>query len=105
MDTVVEPLKKLATRQPQLKAWLKAALDQTNFPTANISEKDKRLFIEKVIRYGCVFLFLPGRGLLLTLYSLRGKRGTNQIAKEFWLKARGTEFACMFDHTGWLPSD
>jgi hypothetical protein len=29
--------------------------------------------------------------------SLRGKRqGTNQVAKEFWLKARGTEFACKF---------
>ena len=56
VDTVVEPLKKLATRQPQLKTWLKAALDQANFPTANVSEKDKRLFIEKVIRYGVMIV-------------------------------------------------
>jgi len=74
VDTLTEPLRKLVTRSVRCKTWLTEALRPSGFPTQNTSDTDKKLFVEKVM-------------------SLRGKRGTNQVAKEFWLKARGTEFA------------
>ncbi|KAL7267262.1 member of the karyopherin-beta, partial [Rhizina undulata] len=73
IDSLAEPLKKLVTRQVRAKSWLSAALAKDGFPSANLSVKDKRIFLEKVM-------------------SLRGKRGTNQVVKEFWLNARGSEF-------------
>ncbi|KAA8911147.1 armadillo-type protein [Sphaerosporella brunnea] len=75
VDSIAEPLRKLVTRHVRCKSWLTEALKPAGFPTANVNEKDKRLFVEKIM-------------------CLRGKRqATNQVAKEFWLKARGTEFA------------
>lgn len=50
VDTLAEPLKKLVVRQPRCKAWLLEALKPEGFPTANVSEKDKRMFVDKVLR-------------------------------------------------------
>ena len=77
IEVLADPLRKLVTRQVRSKMWLTEALKPEGFPTENLGERDKRLFVEKVM-------------------TLRGKSGTNQVAKEFWLMARGTEFACMF---------
>ncbi|CCX34609.1 armadillo-type protein [Pyronema domesticum] len=72
VDDVVEPLKKLVTKRMETKKWMQKAMGQLQVTT--LTDADKRIWIEKVV-------------------NLRGKRQTNQIAKELWLKARGTEFA------------
>lgn len=74
VDSLCEVLKKMVFRQPRTKAWLSAALFRLGFPSPKVTDQDKRLFLEKVI-------------------SLRGSRGTNQIAKDFWVQSRGNEFA------------
>lgn len=74
VDVMTEPLRKLIVKNLKSKSWLMEALKPDGFPSANLSERDKRVFIEKVIRS-------------------RGKLNTNQATREFWLKARGTEFA------------
>jgi hypothetical protein len=50
VDTLTEPLRKLVTRSVRCKTWLTEALRPSGFPTQNISDTDKRLFIEKVMR-------------------------------------------------------
>jgi hypothetical protein len=50
VDTITEPLRKLVTRHVRSKTWLTEALKPVGFPTANVAEKDKRLFVEKVMR-------------------------------------------------------
>ncbi|TGZ81094.1 ARM repeat-containing protein [Ascodesmis nigricans] len=74
VDAFSEPLRKLVVRNPKVKAWLQGALDANTEIGSHVSSQDKRVFVEKVI-------------------SLRGKRTTNQVGKDFWLKCRGTEFA------------
>ncbi|PWW78173.1 hypothetical protein C7212DRAFT_351385 [Tuber magnatum] len=75
VDSLTEPLKKMIARQVKAKTWLSASLSRNGFPSPNLSEKDKTVFLNKIM-------------------TLRGKRGTNQIAKEFWLSSRGSDFAC-----------
>jgi len=74
VDSLTEPLKKMIARQVKAKTWLSASLLRNGFPSPNLSEKDKTIFLNKIM-------------------TLRGKRGTNQIAKEFWLSSRGSDFA------------
>jgi hypothetical protein len=48
---MTEPLRKLIVKNLKSKSWLMEALKPDGFPSANLSERDKRVFIEKVIRY------------------------------------------------------
>ncbi|KAI5849456.1 armadillo-type protein [Morchella snyderi] len=76
VDSLAEPLKRLVARQVKAKTWLSTALSRDGFPSPNLTDKSKTRFLN------------TGE------ISLRGKRGTNQIVKEFWLSARGSEFDC-----------
>ncbi|KAI5790105.1 armadillo-type protein [Geopyxis carbonaria] len=84
IEIMTEPLRKLVFRQVKAKSWLLAALAKDGISGPNVSVTDKRLFVDKVM-------------------SLRGKRSTNQVTKEFWLKSRGTEFACMYRSASVIP--
>jgi hypothetical protein len=69
-----EPLKKLVVRYPMAKSWLEAGLAHETFPSDKLSPQDKSVFVKKVI-------------------SLRGARATNQVVRDFWQSARGSNFA------------
>ncbi|KAM5353749.1 hypothetical protein ACJ41O_000399 [Fusarium nematophilum] len=74
LDKLSEPLKKLVVRYPMAKNWLESGLAHESFPSTRVSAEDKALFLKKII-------------------SLRGARATNQVVREFWLSARGSNFA------------
>ncbi|CAM1510299.1 Fc.00g006340.m01.CDS01 [Cosmosporella sp. VM-42] len=74
LDKLSEPLKKLVNRYPMARNWLESALTHPSFPSNKVTPGDKSLFLKKV-------------------FSLRGARTTNQVVKEFWLSARGSNFA------------
>ncbi|KAH6893595.1 armadillo-type protein [Thelonectria olida] len=74
LDKLSEPLKKLIIRYPSAKAWLEAGLSHPSFPSVKVTPEEKSLFVKKIV-------------------SLRGARTTNQIVREFWLSARGSNFA------------
>ncbi|KAF7561900.1 hypothetical protein G7046_g2239 [Stylonectria norvegica] len=74
LDKLSEPLKKLINRYPMAKSWLESALTHSTFPSSKVTSEEKSLFLRKVI-------------------SLRGARPTNQVVREFWLTARGSNFA------------
>lgn len=97
IDTMTEPLRKLVVRQAKAKSWLLAAFAKDGISGPNVSDNDKRLFVDKVIRFE---LDAADGADSSNNYgiSLRGKRSTNQVTKEFWLKSRGTEFTCVY-HT------
>lgn len=46
-----EVLKKMVFKQPRVKAWLSTTLFRPGFPSAKVTDDDKRIFLEKVIRY------------------------------------------------------
>ncbi|RFN45112.1 hypothetical protein FIE12Z_10637 [Fusarium flagelliforme] len=74
LDKLSEPLKKLVVRYPMAKSWLEAGLAHETFPSDKLSPQDKTVFVKKVI-------------------SLRGARATNQVVRDFWQSARGSNFA------------
>ncbi|KAJ3532919.1 hypothetical protein NM208_g8220 [Fusarium decemcellulare] len=74
LDKLSEPLKKLVVRYPMAKTWLESGLAHESFPSTRVTPEEKSLFVKKVI-------------------SLRGARATNQVVREFWLSARGSNFA------------
>ncbi|MBE3047089.1 hypothetical protein IMZ48_32110 [Candidatus Bathyarchaeota archaeon] len=50
LDKVTDPLKKLASSHPSAQSWIQAALFHPSFPSQNVSEKEKMMFLRKVIR-------------------------------------------------------
>ncbi|KYK55909.1 Armadillo-type fold protein [Drechmeria coniospora] len=74
LDKLSEPVKKLVIRYTGAKEWLQSGLGHPSFPSDKISPEQKALFVERVI-------------------SLRGQRATNQVIRDFWLLARGSNFA------------
>ncbi|KAL3959054.1 hypothetical protein ACCO45_007216 [Purpureocillium lilacinum] len=74
LDKLSEPLKKLVSRHAGAKDWLQTALNDGSFPSSKVSAEQKSAFVKKVI-------------------SLRGARATNQVVRDFWLSARGSNFA------------
>jgi hypothetical protein len=50
LDKLSEPVKKLVVRQVHSKAWLQAALLDLNFPSDKVSEKDKQIFLQKIMK-------------------------------------------------------
>jgi hypothetical protein len=50
LDKLSEPVKKLVVRQVHVKAWLQAALLDPSFPSDKVSDKDKQLFLQKIIK-------------------------------------------------------
>ncbi|KAH7140540.1 armadillo-type protein [Dactylonectria macrodidyma] len=74
LDKLTEPLKKLVVRYPMSKSWLESGLSHPSFPSTRVTAEEKSLFLKKII-------------------SLRGARATNQVVREFWLSARGSNFA------------
>ncbi|KAF5242995.1 hypothetical protein FANTH_8400 [Fusarium anthophilum] len=74
LDKLSEPLKKLVYRYPMAKSWLEAGLTHETFPSTKVTPQDKSMFLKKII-------------------SLRGAKATNQVVRDFWQSARGSNFA------------
>ncbi|PBP17057.1 importin [Diplocarpon rosae] len=74
LDKLSDPVKKLVVRQVHARTWFEGALMDASFPSKIVTEKDKRVFLTKIM-------------------SLRGARGTNQVIREFWLLCRGSNFS------------
>ena len=51
LDILAEPLKKLIFAQPQAKLWLSNALSSEDFPSQKVGASDKRVWLQKIIRY------------------------------------------------------
>ncbi|PKS11859.1 hypothetical protein jhhlp_001153 [Lomentospora prolificans] len=73
LDKLSEPLKRLASHHTMAQTWIRAALFHPTFPSENVSDEAKLSFMRKVI-------------------SLRGRRETNHVVREFWLASRGSKF-------------
>ncbi|KAL9119683.1 MAG: hypothetical protein Q9187_003767 [Circinaria calcarea] len=50
LDALIEPLKKLVFRQPRAKQWLSDALFNDSFPSPLVSETDKKIWLQKVMK-------------------------------------------------------
>ncbi|KAG9502348.1 hypothetical protein J7337_005175 [Fusarium musae] len=74
LDKLSEPLKKLVYRYPMAKSWLEAGLTHETFPSTKVTPQEKSMFLKKII-------------------SLRGAKATNQVVRDFWQSARGSNFA------------
>ncbi|KAM0340339.1 hypothetical protein ACHAPU_010552 [Fusarium lateritium] len=74
LEKLSEPLKKLVVRYPMAKGWLEEGLAHETFPSIKVTPQDKLMFLKKVV-------------------SLRGARATNQVVRDFWQSARGSNFA------------
>ncbi|KAF5634563.1 member of the karyopherin-beta family nuclear import [Fusarium sp. NRRL 52700] len=74
LDKLSEPLKKLVSSHPMAKSWLEAGLTHETFPSTKVTPQDKSMFLKKII-------------------SLRGAKATNQVVRDFWQSARGSNFA------------
>lgn len=57
LDTLAEPLKALVTCQPKAKTWLTDALSSETFPSKNIGPTEKRIWLQKLLKY--VFHLAP----------------------------------------------
>lgn len=51
LDKLSEPVKKLVVRQVNTKSWFEAALLDANFPSDKVSDKDKQIFLQKIMKY------------------------------------------------------
>lgn len=51
LDRLAEPLKKLVVRGVQSKSWLEAALLRDEFPSNKVSAGDKKVFLQKIVKY------------------------------------------------------
>jgi hypothetical protein len=85
-----EPVKKLVTCYPQSKGWLDTAFARPESTGASISAEERSLFVKKIIRYAATSL--GAISLANDACSLRGSKTTNQVIRDFWLSARGTNF-------------
>ena len=50
LDALIEPLKKLVFRQPRAKQWLSDALFNASFPSPLVSDIDKKIWLQKVMK-------------------------------------------------------
>lgn len=50
LDKLTEPLKKMVVKQVKSKIWLEAALFRDTFPSVKVSDGDKRVFLQKIIK-------------------------------------------------------
>ncbi|KAL0931593.1 uncharacterized protein CTRU02_212547 [Colletotrichum truncatum] len=50
LDRLSEPLKKMVSHHTKARAWLEAALFDASFPSRQISDEDKTIFLKKIIR-------------------------------------------------------
>lgn len=57
LDTLAEPLKALVTCQPKAKTWLMDALSSETFPCKNVGPTEKRMWLQKILKY--VFPSIP----------------------------------------------
>ncbi|EPQ62290.1 BgtA-21035 [Blumeria graminis f. sp. tritici] len=74
LEKVSDPIKKIVTCHVNAKRWLEEALVDSNFPSDRVNNKDKSIFLQK-------------------LMNLRGSQTTTQVVKDFWLACRGSQFA------------
>ncbi|KAK1537189.1 uncharacterized protein CCOS01_02509 [Colletotrichum costaricense] len=74
LDRLSEPLKKMVSNQAKARNWLEQALSDPSFPSQQLAGDEKAVFLKKIM-------------------NLRGARGTNQVVRDFWLAARGSNFA------------
>lgn len=51
LDKLADPLKKIVVAQARSKKWLEAALLGEGFPSQNVSEKEKMVFLQKITKY------------------------------------------------------
>ena len=51
LDVFAEPLKRLVFAQLQAKQWLASALDNDNFPSKKVGPTEKRMWLQKIIKY------------------------------------------------------
>lgn len=49
LDKLSEPVRKLVIRHPQVKGWLEGALYAETFPSQNVGEQEKKVWLMKVI--------------------------------------------------------
>jgi len=50
LDALADPLKKMVFKQPRAKMWLEAALFGESFPSRKVGEKEKRVWLLKVMK-------------------------------------------------------
>ena len=50
LDSLSEPLKKLVYKQSRAKQWLRDALASDDFPSQVVSDVDKRIWLQKVVK-------------------------------------------------------
>lgn len=93
LDKISEPLKKLVSRHPRTKEWLESGLNHPSFPSNNVTAEDKSMFVKRVVRYDLIHIDTEWRYDANHTPSLRGLRATNQVVRDFWLAARGSNFA------------
>lgn len=51
LDKLCEPLKKLVANHVRAKGWIEQALLDPAFPAQHIAERDRAIFLRKIIRY------------------------------------------------------
>ena len=51
LDNLSEPLKKMVYKQPRAKQWLTNALASDDFSSRVVSDVDKRVWLQKVVKY------------------------------------------------------
>lgn len=51
LEVLAEPLKKLVSLHPRAKMWLTEALSSENFPSQKVSAADKRVWLQKIMKY------------------------------------------------------
>ena len=50
LEFLVDPLKKLVFAQPQAKQWLSQALSADEFPSGKVTDAQKRVWLQKIMR-------------------------------------------------------
>lgn len=50
LDKISDPVKKLVARQVRAKSWLEAALADNSFPGDKVTDSDKKVFLQKLIK-------------------------------------------------------
>ncbi|KAL8692278.1 MAG: hypothetical protein Q9218_002671 [Villophora microphyllina] len=92
LETLADPLRKIVVDQARAKQWIWDALFSSSFPSSKVSEADKRVWLQQVMKW----VTPPNPQTyfqLMSDLSLRGAKKTNQVVKEFWMACRGTDFA------------
>jgi hypothetical protein len=51
LDKLSDPLKKLILRQGRSKQWIETALFGKSFPSDKVTDKEKTVFVQKIIKY------------------------------------------------------